>query len=322
MAQRTAQRTHSSGNTLGVKSFPVTRRLGLLAGGTALLLGCLTNPALAKDPFRTSNPKPIGDKTEAAFKAIFEKGDYSPKTLELLDQAAAKEGSDPLVYALKSTLAFMQRDGGTFTSNATLTRETAEKLASSDPLRGNLYIAVGNFLEAASTINSQGMVRGMPTALGKVQDAFKKLDEAEKVSPNDPELNLVKGAMDLMLAVNVSLPLSNPDQAIERLEQKAGPKYIADRSLAWGYRDLKKLDKALASVDRALGTTPDNPEVQYLKGQILYKQGKFSDSIKFFEQALKKESQLPAGLVNQMKRELRLANQRAQAGQKPADKKP
>ncbi|OUC12452.1 MAG: hypothetical protein B0A82_22570 [Alkalinema sp. CACIAM 70d] len=295
----------------------MTQRLGLWAGSTALLLGVLTNPAFAKDPFRTSNPKPIGDKTEAAFKAIFEKGDYSPKTLELLDQAAAKEGGEPLVYALKATLAFMQRDGGTFTTNATMTRETAEKLATSDPLRGNLYIAVGNFLEAASTINSQGMVRGMPTALGKVQDAFKKLDEAEKVSPNDPELNLVKGAMDLMLAVNVSLPLSNPDQAIERLEQKAGPKYIADRSLAWGYRDLKKLDKAVASVDRALAVTPDNPEVQYLKGQILYKQGKFSDSIKFFEDALKKEGQLPAGLVSQIKRELRLANQRAQASKKP-----
>ncbi|MGI0491219.1 Sll0314/Alr1548 family TPR repeat-containing protein [Alkalinema pantanalense CENA528] len=295
----------------------MTQRLGLLASSTALLLGVITNPAFAKDPFRTSNPKPIGDRTEAAFKAIFEKGDYSPKTLELLDQAAAKEGGEPLVYALKATLAFMQRDGGTFTTNATMTRETAEKLATSDPLRGNLYIAVGNFLEAASTINTQGMVRGMPTALGKVQDAFKKLDEAEKVSPNDPELNLVKGAMDLMLAVNVSLPLSNPDQAIERLEQKAGPRYIADRSLAWGYRDLKKLDKAVASVDRALATTPDNPEVKYLKGQILYKQGKFPESIKFFEDALKKEGQLPTGLVNQIKRELRLANQRAQAGKTP-----
>jgi len=46
------------------------------------------------------------------------------------------------------------------------------------------------------------------------------LDKAEAVSASD-QLNLIRGCMDLMLAAN--LPLSNPEQAIARLEKFAGP---------------------------------------------------------------------------------------------------
>lgn len=291
----------------------ISRRSGQVIGTTILMLGVLVAPAFAKDPFRTSKPHAIGDKTEAAFRAIFEKGDYSSKTVDLLNQAATTEGNDPLVYALRATMAFTQGNAGDFGTNATMTRQVAEKLASTDSLRSDLYVAVGSFLEAASTVHSQGIVRGMPDALGKVQDAFKKLDDAEKLSPNDPELNLIKGVMDLMLAVNINLPLSNPDQAIARLQTKAAPKYIADRSLAWGYRDLKELDKAMSAVDRALAETPDNPEVQYLKAQITYKQGKYADSVKLFDKALEKANQLPEGIKNQITRERRIANDRLQA---------
>ena len=48
-----------------------------------------------------------------------------------------------------------------------------------------------------------------------LQQVFSELDEAESINPSDPELNLIKGYMDLMLAVN--LPFSNPEGAISQM---------------------------------------------------------------------------------------------------------
>jgi tetratricopeptide (TPR) repeat protein len=285
--------------------------------GTVVLLGLLSNPAFAKDPFRTVNQRSIGDRTEAAFRAMFEQGNYV-KAQDLLNEAEKTEGNDPLVPALQASLAFANSQGdsaqqqaasGRFSTYAQQTRQKAEQLVKTDPLRGNLYMAVGNFLDAAHTVGSQGIVRGMPTALNKLQDAFKQLETAEKLDPTDPELNLIKGTMDLMLAVNVNLPLSSADQAIARLDRKAGPRYVADRSLAWGYRDLKQFDKAMTAVESALKGTPDNPELHYLKAQIFVKKKNYPEAIKLFDQALTRKAQLPNALVTQIERERRRANQ-------------
>jgi predicted Zn-dependent protease len=113
---------------------------------------------------------------------------------------------------------------------------------------------------------------------------FENMDEAEKIDPNDPEFNLLKGYMDLILAVN--LPFSNPQQAIDRLQKYAAPAYLAERGIALGYRDLDQADRALAAVDQALRGTPDNPELLYLKAQILAIQNKYPESLPFFRQAL------------------------------------
>jgi len=57
-------------------------RLGLtkkMAIGASLAVMIMVNwisPGLAGDPFRKTNPRPIGDKTEAAFNAIFKQGNY------------------------------------------------------------------------------------------------------------------------------------------------------------------------------------------------------------------------------------------------------
>jgi len=57
-------------------------RLGLtkkMAIGASLAVMVMVNwmgPGLAGDPFRKNNPRPIGDKTEAAFNAIFKQGNY------------------------------------------------------------------------------------------------------------------------------------------------------------------------------------------------------------------------------------------------------
>ncbi|PLZ16283.1 Sll0314/Alr1548 family TPR repeat-containing protein [Fischerella thermalis] len=278
-----------------------------------LVLNVWVNPSVAADPFRTKEARNIGDKTEAAFKAIFQQGDY--KAAEAyLQQALVSEPNEPLAHAMKASLAYTNKDWTTLDTYSKKTLEIGQKLIASDPLRGNIYTAVGHFLEGAALVRRQGTVNGATQALSKLQEVYKYLDKAEAISPNDPELNLLKGYMDLMLAVN--LPFANPQQAIERLDKNAAPEYLADRGIAYGYRDLKKYNQALEYVNRALKATSNNPEVYYLKAQILRgmagkekNQQLLQEAVINFDQALAKKSQLPASLVKQIERERRKAAQ-------------
>jgi tetratricopeptide (TPR) repeat protein len=257
-----------------------------LASAAALVLGLWVTPTFAKDPFRTNNPRPIGDNTEAAFNSIFKEGNYKAAKA-YLQKAEVSEANEPLVYAMLASLAYTTQDWETVKSHAIKTQQTAQQLKSTDPLRGNLYTAVGQFLEGTYEFKKDGPVG----AVTKLQKVFQYLDEAKKLDPKDPELNLLTGYMDLMLAVN--LPFSDPAQAIEKLEKYASPSYLAYRGIAVGYRDLKKYSKAMEFVDRALALTPNNPEVLYLKAQILRNQGKNKDAQDFFNRAATKLAQLP-----------------------------
>jgi tetratricopeptide (TPR) repeat protein len=262
------------------------RTVTALASAAALVLGLWVTPTFAKDPFRTTNPRAIGDHTEAAFESIFKEGNYKAAK-GYLQKAEVSETNEPLTYAMMASLAYTTQDMETLKSYASKTQETAQKLKSTDPLRGNLYLAVGHFLEGTYNFKKDGPVG----ALTKLQTVFQYLDEAKKIDPKDPELNLLTGYMDLMLAVN--LPFSDPAQAVEKLEKFASPSYLAYRGIAVGYRDLKKYPKALEFVDRALALTPNNPEVLYLKAQILRNQGKNKEAQDFFNRAGKKLDQLP-----------------------------
>ncbi|MGI8505179.1 MAG: Sll0314/Alr1548 family TPR repeat-containing protein, partial [Hassallia sp.] len=69
--------------------------------------------------------------------------------------------------------------------------------------------------------------------------------------------------------------------------------------------------------NRALKMTSANPEMYYLKGQILQAQGKkqkrqplIQEAIANFDKALAKKSQLPASLVKQIESERRSATNR------------
>ncbi|RUT02509.1 hypothetical protein DSM106972_059870 [Dulcicalothrix desertica PCC 7102] len=268
--------------------------------------------ANALDPFRTTQPRNIGDNTEAAFKAIFLQGDYQAAD-RFLQKAIATEPSEPLAYAMKASLAYTNNDIAGLDTYSQKTLETAQKLISTDALRGNLYAAVGEFLGGAVILTRQGTVNGAPAALSRLRKVYDLLDKAEKISPQDPELNLLKGYMDLMLAVN--LPFADPSQAIQRLEKNAAPQYLADRGIAIAYRDLKQYDKGLQYADRALKGTPDNPEVQYLKAQILRAKANkdknptmMREAVSMFDKALTRKSQLPSGLVKQIERERRNAD--------------
>ncbi|MEH2374108.1 Sll0314/Alr1548 family TPR repeat-containing protein [Nostoc sp.] len=273
----------------------------------AIALNLCVNPSLAGDPFRDREPHQIGDQTEAAFKAIFQQGNY-PAAERYLDQALSKEPNEPLAYAIKASLAYGNKDWAKLDTYSQKTLETGQKLIYTDPVRGNLYTAVGHFLEGAVVISREGTVNGVPQVFSQLRQVYEYLDKAEAISANDPELNLIKGYMDLLLAVN--LPFASPDQAIGRLEQNAAPRYLVDRGIALAYRDLKRYSQALEYVNRAIKTTSDNPEIYYLKAQILKELGQkqksqqmFQEAIANFDKALTKKSQLPGDLVKQIEGE-------------------
>lgn len=275
--------------------------------GVAIALNLWVNPSLAGDPFRTNQPRQIGDNTEAAFKSVFYKGDY-PAAERYLKQATSSESDEPLVYAMKASLAYINGDLIGLDNYSRKTLETGQKLLAKDELRGNIYTAVGHFLEGAVVLTREGTIKGAPKALTRLRQVYQHLDQAAAISSQDPELNLIKGYMDLMLSV--SLPFANPDEAIERLEKNAAPEYLAHRGIAIAYRDLKQYSQALDYANRAIKVAADNPELYYLKAQILREQGTneksqqlIQEAIANFDKALTKKSQLPRDLVKQIERE-------------------
>ena len=269
-----------------------------------------SNSAQAKDPFRDKNARNIGKYTEEAFETIFLEGDY--KTVdEPLNKAELKEPNEPLAHAMLASLAYTENDWESIKKYADKTLESAQLLSQTDPLRGNLYLAVGHFLDGAYIYEKEGAI----DAINKLQLVFKFLDRAEATDPNDPELNLIKGYMDLFLAVN--LPFSKPEQAIARFEGYAAPNYLVERGLAVAYRDLEKYQEALKYADRAIEIAPENPEHYYLKGQILRQIGKKENNVKVlkvavenFELALAKSAQLPNFVLETLEKENRLTKEK------------
>lgn len=270
---------------------------GLMA--LSLSLG-VAFPALAADPFRTGSSHEIGEHTEAAFQAIFQEGDYT-SAREVLALAEQNEADEPLVHAMLASMAYLDGEAGLpeVARRADLTRETAKALVESDPLRGHLYTAVGTFLKGAYVLKTQGVARGTPQALAMLQQVFSALDRAEAINPDDPELNLIKGYMDLMLAVN--LPFSNPEEAIERMDAHGSPVYLTQRGIAVGYRDLEQYEDAMVAVNQALSAAPDNPELMYLKAQISKHLGNQAESTALFAQALTYADQLPSTVARRIR---------------------
>ena len=287
-------------NRSGRSFLKLTSRIGggLLALGLSLTMAM---PTLAADPFRGASSDRIDDNTEAAFLLIFKEGKYKDAA-EKLEAEKAAGSSEPLVYAMLASTAYLEdteQGLDALLENATLTKQKAEALKASDPLRGHLYTAVGTFLQGAHLLQVKGVADGTPEALGMLQEVFAELDAAEARDPADAELNLLKGYMDLMLAVN--LPFSNPAEAISRINDYGNPTYLAQRGIAIGYRDLEDYDNALVSVNAALEEAPGNPELLYLKAQILSRRDQSqSESLALFNQALAEGDQLPSGLRGQI----------------------
>jgi tetratricopeptide (TPR) repeat protein len=127
------------------------------------------------------------------------------------------------------------------------------------------------------------------------------LDKAKAIDPKDPELNLVQGLTAWGLSSN--LGLFKPEDAIQHFQSYAAPPYVSHRGVALVHRDQKRPEQALIAVDKALTAAPDNPELLYLKAQILRKLKNPEASLKFYDQALAKQQQLPTAVVEEITKE-------------------
>lgn len=270
--------------------------------------GTAIAPALAGDPFRSQNPRPISNQTEQGFNSLFKEGNY-PQSRQYLEQAYQNDTKDPLIPALLAALAYGEQDWSTLNRYAQDTKTRANSLVTSDKLRGNLYLGVGHFLEGAYLFQTKGAI----AALGKVPTATSYLDKAKQENSSDPEYNLVRGYLDLLLSSN--LPFANIDQAVDRLEDYGSPAYLVNRGIAIAYRDLEKLSDALSYVNLALATTSNNPDLHYLKAQILHMQANrekndmtrkaslYREANRYFDLAYQRRSQLPTTVATQLERE-------------------
>ncbi len=282
----------------------ILKQISVFSSATFIGFNLWVSPAIG-DPFRQRNPMEIGEKTESAFQAMFEEGNYK-QARDYLKIAESEEINEPLVYAMMASFHYLDENWESLKLYAQKTTEVAENLIAINPVRGNIYAATGYFLEGAYIISTEGTLKGTPKALKKLRKVFSHFETAERINSSDPELNLLKGYMDLMLAVN--LPFSDPTKAIEKLQDQAYPHHLAYRGLAVAYRDLENQKKALKYADKALLEVPDNPEVHYLKAQILVSQAKDKDNNlsmrkkagKNFDMALSKSDQMPRRLVAQI----------------------
>ncbi len=278
----------------------------LTATTTLITLSFCSSPVWAADPFREAdNARDIGENTEAAFRAMFERGNYQDAEWHL-QEAKAQESDEPMVYALLASFAYQQQDWQGLKAYADQTMTAAKALINQDLVRGNLYIAIAHFLDGAYILSTRGTLRGAPAALSLLQDVFKHLDAAAKVDATDPELNLIRGYMDIFLALN--LPFSDPQVAIDKLEQYGNPRHLTYRGLALAYRDLDQHEKALEYVNKALEEVPNNPEVIYLKAQLLSSIARrnnnnlttLTEAEQNFQAALASPEQLPKSMVAQI----------------------
>jgi tetratricopeptide (TPR) repeat protein len=251
-------------------------------------------PAVAK-------PVKAGVNIENAKTALFRDGDYAKARIYLAN-ALTTDPNEPLTYAMNTLYPFSSGDFEKVREYGEKTTEVAAKLATTNPFRANLYQGVGlAILGAYEMKKANGGALG---ALSKLQKVFEYMDKAKQLEPNNPELNLLKGYMDLLLAVNV--PFSDTNQAIEQL-QNAEPKYLAYRGIYIGYRDLKEYDKAIVAIDKAIQLAPNNPELTYYKAQIYAIRGRekkndndLKKSIQLFDTAYQKRDKLLVGTLVQI----------------------
>lgn len=244
-------------------------------------------------PPPAGNNSKQGSNVERAKEAMFRDGNYV-KAKQYLEVALKTEPNEPLTYAMNTLYPFSAGDYEKVKEYGEKTGKAAEKLMKTNPLRGNLYQGVGlAILGAYEMKKSNGGALG---ALSKLQKVFEYMDKAQKIDPNNSELNLIKGYMDLLLAVNV--PFSDTKQAIEQLKN-AEPRYLALRGMYVGYRDLKEYDKASNAINAAIKLAPQNGELLYYKAQLLGLRGREQQndndlraSIKLFDAAYQKSDRL------------------------------
>ncbi len=268
-----------------------------------LVTAATAMPSFAADPFRTNNARAIGGETQKAFELMFKEGNYV-EAVKQLDVAVRTEASEPLLFALRASTFYAKEDYLGMQVAGKRVRSNAEALKGKDDLRAYLYIAVSDLIEAGYIVKTDGL-SSAARALPLVQNVFDNIKKAQDIDPNDPELNLIKGYIDMLIAS--VLPMSDLETALASLRQYAAPDYLKWRGIALAYRDARKPELALDAINKAIASAPNNPELNYLKGQVLWMQGGSSVPIakKQFEIALSKAKQMNPSLLAEIRDQCR-----------------
>lgn len=254
--------------------------------------------ATAADPFRSgTGARPMGPALESAFEDFFRNGSYLNST-QKLSIAQAENPKEPLVYSLQAALAYLNNQPDRLLTLAQKTQQTAQAIRARDGARSHLYWGIGKGLEGVSYYLQDGDI-GLIKALPYASSMVMEIDKARQMAPNDPEINLVAGYVGTILAKQ---KLKTYDEALDAF-RKAGPAYLSLRGQALVYRDIKNYPQAQIMVEKALTAAPKNPDLLYLKGQILALQKRPMDAISFFDQALALGRQLPESIKKQIRRE-------------------
>ncbi len=269
----------------------------------AIVTAAAASPSFAADPFRSTNARAIGSQTQKAFELMFKEGNYVA-AVKQLDVAVKTEASDPLLFALRSSIAYAQEDYLGMRVAGQRVRSNAEALKGKDNLRAYLYLAASDLIEAGYIVKTDGL-SSAPKALPLVSSVFDNIKKAQDIDPNDPEVNLIKGYIDMLIAS--VLPLSDLETALASLKQYAAPDYLKWRGIALAYRDANRPDLALDAVNKALVSAPNNPELNYLKGQVLWMQGgnNIPEAKKQFAIALSKAKQMNPSLLAEIRDQCR-----------------
>jgi tetratricopeptide (TPR) repeat protein len=268
----------------------------LAALSCSVLLG--GGSVIAADPFRVgTGARPMGFSLERAFEDFFRNGSYLNST-QKLRVAQTENPKEPLVYSLQAALAYLNEQPDRVLLLAQKTQQVAQSIRGKDSARSHLYWGIGKGLEGASYYLKDGDV-GLLKALPYAGSMVAEIDKAQQLAPNDPEVNLVAGYVGTVLAKQ---NLKSYEDALASF-RKAGPAYLALRGQALVYRDTKHYAQAQTMVEKAIADAPQNPDLLYLKGQILALQQKPVDAINFFDRALSLGKQLPESTKKQIRRE-------------------
>ncbi|MEI6429363.1 MAG: Sll0314/Alr1548 family TPR repeat-containing protein [Pseudanabaena sp. ELA607] len=287
-------------------------------------------PSYAADPFRTAAQKPrasIGDATSKAFELMFRQGNF-PGAVQQIDVALAsrKDNQDPLIYAMRASVGFVRDDLEEMRKYGAEVRKYAHALRRSDRLRFHLYTGVSDLIEAGYIFRTQG-ITSVGRVLPIVNRALDHIRTAQDIDEKDPELNLIKGFMDILIAS--ALPGSELDSALVSLQKYASPDYLKWRGIAMAYRDAKRNAEALEAINQAINsasgkTNPPanevgNPDLSYLKAQILRMNGKQNESLDYFLASLAQAKQLPPQTLEAVQIECRnLLKELGKTGECPA----
>jgi tetratricopeptide (TPR) repeat protein len=251
------------------------------------------SPALAQDPFRTgSDARPMGPTLESAFEDFFRTGEFQDAN-QKLNKAQSENPNEPLVYTLQAALAYQNGQREKMLAMTQKTRDVAQSMEAKDPGRSHLYRGIAQGLEGSSYYLKDGFL-GLPKALTYVTSMFLEIDRARQLAPDDPEVNLFVGYIDLLL--------NKYSDALKGF-RKAGPPYLALRGQALVLRDTKAYPQAQAMTENALVAAPRNAELHYLKAQTLALQNKPEEALASFNKALELGKQLPPSTKTQLMRE-------------------